>query len=94
VAEWQFADTVPAEKLAMVHFFSVVQKAGDREVEFLITVKEYAEPADLMMKFFATTEKQTNQKTTPFRPCGWGRTLLQALSDCTRAIRKFPYEGE
>ena len=47
-----------------------------------------------MMKFFATTDKQTNQKTTPFRPCGWGRTLLQALSDCTRAIRKFPYEGE
>ena len=42
MAEWQFADTVPAEKLAMVHFFSVVQKAGDREVEFLITVKEYA----------------------------------------------------
>jgi hypothetical protein len=30
----------------------------------------------------------------PFTPVGWGGTLLQALSDCMRAVRRFPYEGE
>jgi len=94
MAEWKFADAEQAEKLAILHHFSLVQRYGDREVEFLITVREYANPADPMMAFFATTDKETNQKSLPFRPCGWGRTLLQALSDCTRSIRKFPYEGD
>jgi hypothetical protein len=34
-----------------------------------------------------------NQKTAPFVPCGWGNTLFNALGDCMRLIRQFPYEG-
>jgi hypothetical protein len=45
------------------------------------------------MLFYAQADKQTNQKTVPYTPVGWGRTLLEALADCIRAIHKFPYEG-
>jgi hypothetical protein len=27
-------------------------------------------------------------------PCGWGNTVFNALVDCVRLIRQFPYEGE
>ena len=39
-------------------------------------------------------DKQTNQKTLPYTPNGWGLTLLQALSECVKAMQRFPYEGE
>jgi hypothetical protein len=45
------------------------------------------------MAFFAQADEQTNQKTAPFTPTGWGSTLLKALSECVQAIHKFPYEG-
>ena len=45
------------------------------------------------MRFFAQADKQTNQNTAPFTPIGWGSTLLKALSECIRAIHRFPYEG-
>ena len=63
-------------------------------IDDLITVKEFVKATDPAMKFFAQADKQTNQKTMPFTPVGWGGTLLQALSDCMRAVRRFPYEGE
>jgi len=63
------------------------------EIEFLITVKEYVTPPDPTMKFFAQADKQTNQKTAPFTPSGWGNTLLDALAECIEAIHRFPYEG-
>ena len=59
-----------------------------------ITVREYATPNHLNMRFFAEADKHTNQKTAPYTPCGWGQTLLQALADCVKAIHRFPYEGE
>jgi hypothetical protein len=40
------------------------------EIEFLITVKEYAAPKDRRMSFFALADKQTNQNGTPYTPCG------------------------
>jgi hypothetical protein len=46
------------------------------------------------MRFFAQADKQTNQKSAPFTPTGWGESLLQALSECVRAIHRFPYEGD
>lgn len=88
--EWAFAQTSPADELAQLHFFSM--KYG--EVDFTITVREYVTPRDPNLLFFAEADKQTNQKLAPYRPCGWGRTLLEALSDCIRAIHKFPYQGE
>ena len=94
MAEWQFAHSEDSEKFAQLHYFSMVQQQGGREIEFVITVKEFVKSADPSMKFFAQANRQTNQKTMPFTPAGWGSTMLQALSDCMRSVRKFPYEGE
>jgi hypothetical protein len=61
-------------------------------VEFIITVKEYVTPKEPTMHFFAQTDKMTNRKTAPYRPSGWGKSLLEALSECVKAINRFPYE--
>ncbi len=93
-AEWTFAQTDPSQQLALVHYFSVTKQQGKDEIEFLITIKEFVTPRDPTMRFLAMTDKQTNQRTVPFTPCGWGKTLLDALSECVRSVNKFPYEGE
>ena len=94
MAEWTFAQSVNAEELAQLHFFSINKLQDDRIIEFRITVKEYAVPNHLAMRFYAEADKQTNQKTAPYTPNGWGPTLFQALSDCVRAIKRFPYEAD
>lgn len=93
MSEWTFAQTDPTEELARLHYFSIKKRQGDSDVEFLITVREYATVHEQGMKFFAEADKQTNQNTAPFTPCGWGSTLLKALSECVKAIHLFPYEG-
>ncbi|MBY0503382.1 MAG: hypothetical protein K2X03_05725 [Bryobacteraceae bacterium] len=96
MTEWKFAHAEKAERFAQIHYFSMVQNipGTDRQVEFIISVKEYVNPEDPAMVFFASADKKTNQGTLPFTPCGWGNSLLKALSECMRAIRRFPYEGE
>lgn len=94
MAEWQFAHADKTERFAMHHHFSMVKVQADREIEFLITVKEFVNPQEPTMKFFAQSDKQTNQKTLAFTPCGWGGSMLKALSECMQAVRRFPYEGE
>jgi hypothetical protein len=91
--EWAFAQNHPTEELAQLYFFSIKKKQASGDVEFMITVKEYVTPADPTMLFYAVADKQTNQKTVPYTPVGWGRTMLEALADCVRAIHKFPYEA-
>ncbi len=93
MAEWTFAQTQPGEELAILQHFSVKKHQGAREIEFIITVKEFATPKEENLKFFALADKQTNQKTAPFTPCGWGNTLLRALAECIQNIHRFPYEG-
>jgi hypothetical protein len=95
VTDWRFAQKDPTEQLAQLHFFSVMkpQKGGD--VSFQVTVKEYvAPPPGQFVLFFAQADKYVNQKTAPILPSGWGKSLLEALSDCVRIIRQFPYEVE
>jgi hypothetical protein len=92
-SEWTMAETHKAEELAQVSFYSMKKVQDGREIEFLITVKEYASPKDASMRFFAQADKQTNQNTAPMTPSGWGSTLLKALADCIQSIRRFPYEG-
>ena len=94
MTDWKFAQRNPAERLALVHQFSMLKLQADQEIEFIITVREYVTPKDPSMLFFATTDKQTNQRTAPYTPCGWGRTLLEALSACMESVRRFPYEPE
>ena len=91
--DWGFAQTHASQQLARLHMFSITKVQPGGEVEFVITVKEYVTPKEPTMHFFAQTDKMTNQKTAPYRPNGWGKTMLEALSECVKAINRFPYEG-
>jgi hypothetical protein len=94
MAEWEMAQADPADELAQLHFFSMKKKQPRGDVEFQITVREHvAREGNLSMRFFAEANRQTNQSTAPYTPTGWGSTLLKALSECIRAIHRFPYEG-
>jgi len=94
MSEWTFAQSESSDELAQLHFFSINKLQDGRVIEFRITVKEYATPNHLSMRFYAEADRQTNQKTAPYTPNGWGQTLLQALSDCVKGIQRFPYEGD
>ena len=83
--DWGFAQTRKEEQLAQVHHFSILKQQGSAEIEFLITVKEYVTPHEPAMNFFARADKDINQNTAPYRPSGWGKTLLEALSECVRS---------
>ncbi|HEX3746896.1 MAG TPA: hypothetical protein VHW09_23320 [Bryobacteraceae bacterium] len=91
--DWAFAQTHASQQLAEVHMFSITKVQPGIEVEFFITVKEYVTPKEPTMHFFAQADKLTNQKTAPYRPTGWGKTMLEALSECVKAIDRFPFEG-
>jgi hypothetical protein len=90
--DWGFAQTHPSQELAQLHYFSIKKDSPGGEVEFKITVKEFVTPKEPTMHFFAQTDKPINQKTAPYMPSGWGKTMLEALSECIRALNRFPYE--
>jgi hypothetical protein len=92
--EWIFAQTNPTQQLARLHHFSTKKLQDGQEVEFVITVREYVTPPDPGMKYFASTDKQTNQRVLAYTPSGWGDTMLKALSECLNSIERFPYEGD
>lgn len=92
VAEWVYAQNDPAEELAQLHYFSFKKRQADGEIEFVITVKEFASRNALQMRFYAQADKEINQRSAPFRPFGWGDTLLAALRECVQAIRQNRYE--
>ena len=93
MTDWGFAQTHGSQQLAQLHMFSIIKKQDDGEFEFVITVKEYVTPKEPAMLFFAQADKMTNQKTAPYRPSGWGKSLLEALSECVKSVNRFPYEG-
>jgi hypothetical protein len=92
LADWHFAQEKPAERLCKIEQYSVLKEHPGGPVEFLITVREYVHPPDPAMRFLAQADKQTNQKTAPYTPTGWGPSLLEALAECMKSIRRFPYE--
>lgn len=95
MAEWYYAQADPSEELALLHIFSMKKRQPDGVVDFRITVREFATPpSGHRQRFFAEADKSVNQKTAAVVPCGWGDTVLAALSDCIRMIRQFPYEGD
>ena len=94
MAEWVHAQTDPAEELAQLHYFSFKKRQSGGEIEFVITVKEFASRNALQMRFYAQADKEINQRTAPFRPFGSGDSLLYALSECIRTIRQYPYEPD
>lgn len=95
MSDWRFAQKDASEELAFLHHFSFKKQQSGSEITFLITVKEFVTPPKgQFARFFAQADKHVNQKTGPIIPTGWGVSLLDALSDCTRMIRDFPYESE
>jgi hypothetical protein len=94
MTDWMYIQENPAEQLAQMHYFSFVKRQPGGDIPFRITIKEFAAPPPgQRLRFFAEADKAVNQKTAPFVPCGWGNTLFNALGDCMRLIRQFPYEG-
>lgn len=91
--DWMYAQSDPSQELTKLHHFSIKKTQGSEAIEFLITVREGVPNGDESMRFFAQSDKQTNQKTAPYTPSGWGSTLLDALGECIKAIDRFPYEG-
>jgi hypothetical protein len=91
---WVHAQDSPADELAQLHYFSFTKRQSEGEIEFVITVKEFACRNALHMRFYAQADKEVNQRTAPFHPFGWGESLLNALCECIRGIRQFPYQGE
>jgi hypothetical protein len=92
LSEWPYAQEQASERLCKIEHYAVLKQQAGGDIEFLITVREYFSPPDPAMRFLAQADKQTNQKTAPYTPTGWGSSVLQALSECLTAIRKFPYE--
>ena len=94
MSDWKYAQKAPCEELAMLHQFSFKKQHSSGDITFLITVREFVTPPEgQFARFFAQADKEVNQKTAPILPTGWGVSLLDALSDCTRMIRDFPYDG-
>ncbi len=94
MSEWVYAQKDAAEELAELHYFSYKKCQPQGDIEFVITVKEFASRNALQMRFYAQADKEVNQGTAPFRPFGWGDSLLRALSECIDAIRQTPCEPE
>ena len=92
MAEWFYAQVDPAEELAQLHYFSFKKRQPAGDIEFVITVKEFASRNALQMRFYAQADKEINQIAAPFRPFGWGDSLLNALRECMRVIHEFPYD--
>jgi hypothetical protein len=94
MSDWKHVQRDPSEQLAQLHFFSVKKQHPSGPLEMRITVWEFATPEISDLTFFAQTDIELNQGTVPFRPCGWSNTLMGALSECLRNIRKFEFEEE
>ncbi len=91
--DWQYVETVAAEGFCRMEHFGIKKVLDDgTSVEFRVTVREYVNRPDPDMAFFAEADKQVNQRTAPYTPVGWGSTRNNALWECVKAIRKFPYE--
>jgi hypothetical protein len=90
--DWKYVDSEAEERLCHVEQYGIRKTYSGGEIEFIVSVREYREPPDPAMRFFAQADKHTNQKSAPYIPCGWGPNLSTALWECIKAIRKFPYE--
>lgn len=93
MSDFEFISSAPEEELAVLHHFSIKKGTSAGDVEFLITVYEYALRNKQFMKFYARADKPVNQGQAPFIPFGWGESLTVALSNCIREIRRYPYEA-
>ena len=92
MSDWKLVQQDPSETLAKLHFFSVKKKHVGGETEVRITVQEFATPEIGALQFFAIADIELNQKTAKYQPSGWSNTLMGALSECMKNLRRFDYE--
>ena len=93
MSDWRFAQKNPAEELAQLYLYSFKKCVSGVDIDFVITVKEFAAPPPgQYFRYFAQADKPINTKIAPFLASGWGNSILEALTGCTRAIREFPCE--
>ncbi len=91
--DWEYVETEAPEAFCRMEHFGIKKVLEDgNTVEFLVTVRKYVNGPDPAMSFFAEADKQVNQKSAPYTPVGWGSTQNDALWECIKAIRKFPYQ--
>ena len=93
MSDWKLVQKDPSETLAKLHFFSVKKKHAGGDTEVRITVQEFATPEIGALQFFAIADIELNQKTAKFQPSGWSNTLMGALSECMKNLRRFEYEA-
>jgi hypothetical protein len=91
--DWKYLQRDPSEALARLHFFCVTKKHSSGEIEARITVKEFATAQLRDLQFFAVADIELNQKTLAFQPVGWSDSLMGALAECLKNLRKFEYES-
>jgi hypothetical protein len=89
---WKYVRRDSSEALANPHFFSVTKKHASGEIEIRITIKEFATPSNTDLAFFAQADIELNQKALRFRPFGWHETMMGALAECMRNVRRFDFE--
>ena len=89
MSDWKYAQSEPSDRLSRLHHFSMTRPSPGGDVEFMITVREYVDPPDPAMRFFAQTDREVSRGVAPHRPAGWGPDLLTALSECVKAVRRF-----
>jgi hypothetical protein len=51
VTEWMYAQRDPADELAELHSFSFKKRRPEGDIEFVITVKEFASRNALQMRY-------------------------------------------
>ncbi len=93
MSDWKHVQEDPSEALAQLHFFSVKKKHASGEIEVRITIQEFATPEIGALQFFARADIELNQKIATFQPCGWANTLMGALGECLKNLRRFEYQG-
>ncbi len=93
MSDWIHVQKDPSEALAQLHFFSVNKKHASGDIEVRITIREFATPEIGALKFFAMADIELNQKVAAFQPCGWANTLMGALGECLKNLRRFEYQG-
>ena len=87
--EWHYTQTNPSEELAQLHTFTMKKRHPGGDVNFRITVIEYAAPpAGQRVRFFAQADKQVNQKTAALLPSGW-RLLPPSLAPEPRPHQRY-----
>jgi hypothetical protein len=86
MTDWTYAQSDPSEELAQLHYFSMKTRRPSGDVEVVITVREYATRNQEGMRFFAQADRSVGEGL--HQPFGWGETLLGALTECMRAVRR------